>query len=121
MSGRRTHRGADDSFSLADDKRKTGMEDLELIVEGKRVKTNSGLLSYNSNVFASLISNAFSAKNADEDDGMDIMMRQERNESQQKLKLEMPDLKYKDVKVMIECLMSISTTTEDLTGAYFLN
>lgn len=119
MSGRRTHRGSHNSNSLADDGRKVRMDDLELIVEGKKVKTNSVLLSYNSDIFATLISNARATRDAaDEDDVREIVTHPDRKESQQILKLEMPNLKYKDVKVMLDCLVSMRTSAEELTGRY---
>ncbi|XP_045190307.2 uncharacterized protein LOC123547347 [Mercenaria mercenaria] len=116
MSGKHKYSGMDDNNSTADDKRQSGMEDMELIVEGKVVKTNSGLLSYNSNVFATLISNARATRIADENDVMDMMTYRSRSESQENLKLEMPNLKYKDVKLMVACLQSSGFAKEDITA-----
>ncbi|XP_045190306.1 microtubule-associated tumor suppressor 1 homolog [Mercenaria mercenaria] len=116
MFGKHKYRGMDDKNSAADDKRISGMEDIELIVEGKVVKTNSGLLSYNSNVLATLISNARATRVADENDVMDMMTYRSRSESQENLKLEMPNLKYKDMKLMVACLQSSAFAKEDITG-----
>lgn len=105
----------DESVSNAEDKRRGDPADLELIVEGKKVKTTSVLLSSNSSVFDALIANARATREAEKRDAEYVPYRT-RGESTERLKLEIPSLKYKDVKTMIECLQSSVLVKEELTG-----
>ena len=51
-----THATANDcETSTMDNKNGDKFEDVELIVEGKKIRANSGILAYNSPVFASLL------------------------------------------------------------------
>ncbi|XP_045191254.2 uncharacterized protein LOC123548084 [Mercenaria mercenaria] len=94
--------------------RRRGFEDMELIVEGKKVKTNSALLCYNSSVLATLISNARATREAaDENECLSYCTKSEAD----RLKLEMPNLKFQDVNLMVRCLQSNSFAKEDITGA----
>lgn len=116
MSQKQKNRSDENEIvSNAEDKGRGDPVDLELVVEGKKVKTISVLLSSNSSVFAALIANARATREAEKRDAEFVNYRT-RGESVERLKLEMPSLKYKDVKVMIECLQSSVLVKEDLTG-----
>lgn len=94
------------------------LHDLELQVEGRIVKTNTGLLSYSSSVFATLISNARATKEAGDNDVIDLIRRQrspDRHKIKSILKLEIPNMKYKDVKTLVECLQVTEGNKCELT------
>lgn len=99
----------------ADARERGDVYDMELVVEGKKVKVNSGLLSCRSSVFATLISNA-RATQADDNDVTDRVTQRLGGPLERKLKLEMPNLLYKDVKTMIACLHD----SGELTGSYMI-
>lgn len=104
-----------ESSSTTDADDRGDMYDMELVVEGKKVKVNSGLLSCSSSVFATLIANA-RATQADDNDVTDRVTQRARSVGplERKLKLEMPNLLYKDVKTMIACLQD----SGEITGWY---
>lgn len=102
MSGRNASRGS----SRRDD---TELYDMDLVVEGRKIKATSGVLAYNSSVFKKLILNARNSQQMEIEDS-DLM-----EISGKRLKLEVPNTKYKDMKLMIASLPSMRDF-KDLTG-----
>lgn len=97
------------------------LTDIVLLVEGHKIKANAGLLSYSSSVFATLIANARAAREAEDNDaiGIDTLIwRQSSPDAQRaesRLKLELPNQRFKDVKTLVECLESAGRQGGQLT------
>ncbi|KAL4231253.1 hypothetical protein ACF0H5_008834 [Mactra antiquata] len=85
------------------------MYDLDLVVEGKKVKAMSAVLAYNSTVFKTLLTNARTTQLM----GYNDMEQQDKMD--QRLRLEIPNAKYRDMKTLVTSLQIIGDA-KPITG-----